>query len=99
MSRLRRWWWAAGLAVSLLVVVAAAYVASADPDGLERVAEDLGFGDRGQGTPWGVLPDYAIPGLEGPASTILAGVLGVAIVFALMLLAGRLLARRRSRPE
>jgi hypothetical protein len=42
-SRLGRWWWVVGLAIAALVVIVLAPLASADPDGLERVAEDQGF--------------------------------------------------------
>ena len=39
---------------------------------------------------------YVFPGVDGPMATILAGLLGIAVVFALVWLAGRALARRRS---
>ncbi len=39
-GRLGRWWWAVGLAIAAVVVVILAPLASSDPDGLERVAED-----------------------------------------------------------
>lgn len=72
--------------VGLAVAVGAALLsplASGDPDGLERVAEDSGFLERAQDPSYNVLPDYTIPGLDGPISTILAGVIGLLIVFAL----------------
>lgn len=59
-------------------------LASGDPDGLERVAEDQGFLERAQDAPYSILPDYSIPGLDGPLSTILSGVIGLLIVFALV---------------
>ncbi len=55
-------------------------LASSFPDGLERVAEDLGFLDRGLDPAYSVLPDYTIPGLDGGISTILAGLVGVLII-------------------
>jgi cobalt/nickel transport system permease protein len=58
-------------------------LASGDPDGLERVAEDQGFLERAQDPSYNILPDYTIPGLDGPVSTILSGVVGLLIVFAL----------------
>ncbi|HMP42232.1 MAG TPA: energy-coupling factor ABC transporter permease [Roseiflexaceae bacterium] len=58
--------------------------ASGDPDGLERVAEDQGFLERAQDAPFNILPDYTIPGIDGGLSTILAGVIGLLIVFALI---------------
>src|SRR5207253_1608486 len=41
--RAGRLWWLAGLAIAALVVVILAPLASSDPDGLERVAQDHGF--------------------------------------------------------
>jgi cobalt/nickel transport system permease protein len=75
-----RGWVLAGLAVALAVVLLAP-LASADPDGLERVAENIGFVDQAAEAPYAVLPDYTIPFLgEGGASTIAAGIVGVLIV-------------------
>ncbi|KAA0238228.1 MAG: PDGLE domain-containing protein [Dehalococcoidia bacterium] len=93
-TRLRRYWWVAGVAIAALVVVILAPLASSHPDGLERVAEDKEFLDTAKGARWEWLPDYSVPGLSGDASTVLAGLIGVAIVFALMVLAGRMLSRR-----
>ncbi len=94
MARSTRSWVVGTLALIAAVLVAAALWASSDPDGLERVAEDLGFIDQGQDPGFQLLPDYTIPGLEGPASTILAGLLGALVVLILMYGLGKLLARR-----
>jgi hypothetical protein len=94
-DRLRRYWWVAGLAIAALVVIVLAPRASSDPDGLNRVAEDHGFIADAHDAIVKVLPGYTIPGLDGDASRVVAGLIGVAIVFALMMLLGRLLARRR----
>jgi hypothetical protein len=82
------------LVIVVGVVVAAAYFASADPDGLERVAENLGFGDAAEGSPFSVIADYVFPGLDGPAATVLAGLIGVVVLFGLLWLVGKLLGRR-----
>jgi len=95
-GRSRRGWVLVGLAIAALVVVAAAYFASADPDGLERVAEDIGFLGAGEGSPFTIIADYVFPGMDGPLATILAGLLGVAAVFAVVWLAGKALSRRRA---
>jgi cobalt/nickel transport system permease protein len=87
---------ALGSVIALITVSLAALFASASPDGLERVAEDLGFLDQGQGPAFELLPDYTIPGLDGAVSTILAGAVGVAVVVVILLLLGRVAARRRS---
>ena len=94
---LARYWWVAGLAIAAVVAILASAFASGDPDGLDSVAIEQGFEETGQEPGFEILPDYTIPGLDGTQSTILAGIVGIAIVFVLMLLLGRLLAWRRSR--
>jgi len=67
---------------------------------LERVAEDRGFLVRAQDAVYEILPDYSIPGIEDPfLTTVLAGLIGVVVLFGLMVLLGRLLARRRGPGE
>lgn len=86
----------AGLGVAVLVVIVLAPLASTDPDGLERVAADSGFIGQAQAVLFTILPDYTVPGLgDGPSSTIIAGLIGLAIVFMLTRGLGMLLARRR----
>jgi hypothetical protein len=93
-SRTARWWLVA-LALAGLLVIPAAIWASGSPDGLERVAEDLGFLGEALSAPFRLLPDYTIPGLNGTLSTILAGLIGVAVVFGVLWVVGRILTRRR----
>ena len=89
---------AGGIALALLVVFALAPNASAQPDGLERVAEDAGFAEQAQDARISLLPDYTIPGVEDETlSTILAGVSGVLAVAAITLLAGWALRARSAR--
>lgn len=96
-GRLGRWWWAVGLVIAAAVVIILAPLASSDPDGLERVAEDAGFIGMAQNFFSGLLGDYAIPGIDNPTlSTIVSGLLGVAIVVALVYVLGRVVARRRA---
>jgi cobalt/nickel transport system permease protein len=89
-------WAAIGLAIALAVTLLAP-LASENPDGLERVAEDLGFIARAQDSPYEIVPDYALPGIaEGsPMATILAGVAGALIVAAIGLAVAFLVARLR----
>jgi cobalt/nickel transport system permease protein len=90
-----RGWVIAGLVVTLLAVLITP-LASGDPDGLERVADNIGFLDRGLDAPYQLLPDYTIPFLgETPISTIVAGVVGALVVFGLLILVGRNLRRGR----
>ncbi len=93
---LARYWWVAGLAIAGVIAILAANFASGDPDGLDSVAIDQGFEGAGKDPGFQVLPDYTIPGLDGTMSTVVAGIVGIAIVFVLILLLGRLLARRRT---
>lgn len=76
-------WWIVGLIIALAVTILSP-LASPWPDGLERVAEDQGFIDRALDPFYETIPDYVLPGVpnEGLA-TILAGMVGVLIVFGL----------------
>jgi cobalt/nickel transport protein len=95
-SRIGRWWWAVGIVIAALVVIVLAPLASSDPDGLLRVAQDQGFLERAQNLFSGLLGDYAIPGIDNQwLSTVLAGLLGVLIVVGIVLILGRIVARRR----
>ncbi|MEY3277798.1 MAG: hypothetical protein RLZZ426_284 [Actinomycetota bacterium] len=73
------------LIVSMLCAFLAAgvsFYASADPDGLERVAEDIGFIENAQdsavsGSP---LADYSFAGIENERlSVAVAGLTGIAV--------------------
>jgi cobalt/nickel transport system permease protein len=89
-----RGWVVAGVIVSLIAVLLSP-LASASPDGLERVAEDFGFLEAGMDAPYQILPDYTIPFLgETALSTIVAGVVGALVVLGLMFLLGGLLKKR-----
>lgn len=84
-----RGWIAVGSVIALLVVLISPF-ASGDPDGLERVAIDMGFIDAGQSAPYEIIPDYTVPFLgETALSTILAGVAGIIVVSLIMMLIGR----------
>lgn len=89
-----RWWWLVGLVVAVLVVIIFAPLASGDPDGLNRVAENLGFAQREHPAPYEILPGYEVPFLTGNASKIVAGLVGVLVVFGLIWVVGRFLARK-----
>ena len=88
------WWWLAGLAIAALVVVILAPLASGDPDGLERIATDQEFIESAQDAPYAIIPDYTVPGVDGGLSTILAGLIGVVVVFGVLWVIGKALARR-----
>jgi cobalt/nickel transport protein len=72
-----------GLALSVLIAAVVSTWASAHPDGLEHVAESLGFAGSAQDsvTSGSPLADYTAPGVDDPRlSGGVAGVLGVAVV-------------------
>ena len=79
----RGWIFVGGL-ISLGVVLLSPF-ASANPDGLERVAINMGFIGQGADSPFNLLSDYTLPFLgETGLSTILAGIAGILVVGALI---------------
>ncbi len=92
---MRNRWLLIGLGLALLVAILSP-LASAHPDGLERVAEDAGFEGAAREAPFAVIADYVFPGVQNEAlATILAGVLGTLVTFGLLWGLGRLVVRRR----
>jgi len=90
--------WVGGLSIAVALAVASP-LASAHPDGLEWVARQQGFLQSARGPLYRVLPDYLFPGVSNTAlATILAGVLGALIVFAVAL-AVAYTRRTRQTPE
>jgi cobalt/nickel transport system permease protein len=87
--------WVGGLAIAMLLAIASP-LASSHPDGLEWVAEQQGFLQNTQAPSFEVIPDYVLPGVSNEAlATILAGVIGVIIVFGVAL---SIAYTRRNRP-
>ena len=86
------WIW---LALSIGVAMLLAPFASKFPDGLNKVAESLGFIERGRpglNTP---LAGYRIPGMEGGVSTAVAGIAGVLVTFGLAYMIVKVLHKKR----
>ena len=72
------------LAIAIGLATAASPFASGAPDGLERVAGDKAFLDRGEAQETSVLSDYAVPGIgDERVATGLAGFAGTLLVFGL----------------
>jgi ABC-type spermidine/putrescine transport system permease subunit I len=81
MKVLKEYWWIVGLLLALAVALFSP-LASPQPDGLERVAEDQGFVDKARDTPFHIIADYLFPGIENEAvATIAAGVVGTVVMF------------------
>ncbi len=88
-----RGWIIAGVLITL-AVVALSPLASTDPDGLNRVAMNLGFIKTAQ-TASGPLAGYTIPFLAHTSvGKIAAGTIGVLMVLALAVIAGRSLQKK-----
>ncbi len=92
-----------GLALSVGLAAAVSPFASASPDGLERVADDHGFLERGEvhaAQERSPIPDYAFPGIRNEkVATGVAGFVGTLGVFAFTFALGRLVRRRRWAPS
>ena len=84
-----------GLLMSLGVAIFFAPFACPWPDGLEFVAEKLGFEHQAaQPILHSPVPDYQVPGIHWTAgATAMAGLIGVVVVFGLAWLLGRVLVR------
>jgi len=94
----RNWWVIAGLIIAVAVVLVLAPAASSDPDGLDRVSGDEEFSEKAKEPRYEWLPDYTIPGVENEwATVVLAGIVGVGIVFAVTLGMGLLVRQSAKR--
>lgn len=79
---MKRWiYWA--LLFSLFLAVFLSPLASSAPDGLEKVAEELGFGEQViEPLFQSPIPDYTFPGVDNEIlATSLSGLLGTLITF------------------
>ncbi len=91
-------WWLMALLVCL-AVASFSPLASASPDGLERVAEDKGFIDLAHEAPFQVIADYVFPWIENEAlATILAGIIGTLVLFGVVYALAWLLVLRKRKP-
>jgi hypothetical protein len=83
-------------ALTLVLVLLGVLIASSWPDGLERVAETLGFAGRaGPESAWSPFADYEAAFLEHswPAQ-VTAGLLGVVLMYAFGTLLGKALKKK-----
>jgi cobalt/nickel transport protein len=70
----------AGFIVSLFLAGVVSFYASSSPDGLEKVAQDIGFIDTAKDhtNADGTLADYGVKGIENERASVgVAGVIGV----------------------
>ena len=69
-----------GFVVSLFLAGVVSFYASSNPDGLEKVAEDIGFIETAKDHTYadGALADYGVKGIENERASVgVAGVIGV----------------------
>ncbi|MBN3038213.1 MAG: PDGLE domain-containing protein [Candidatus Omnitrophica bacterium] len=88
-----------GLFIAVILAVVFSPFASPWPDGLEKVAEDKGFLQKGEVQPLvsSPVPDYAWPGIENEGiATSLAGISGTLVTFGLGLGLAALLRRKNT---
>ena len=84
-----------GIGIALLITLFAP-LASSEPDGLEKVAENEGFITEAEDAPYEVIADYVLPWVDNEdLATILAGMIGVFIVASISLAAAFVLWRAR----
>jgi cobalt/nickel transport protein len=93
----------AGLGVALLIAVFLSPFASKDPDGLDRVSQDLKFENKAaEDAPakklpfYAVFEEYALRGVPEAVATPIAGLVGTLAVFGLAWGIGKLVVRGRS---
>jgi cobalt/nickel transport system permease protein len=89
-----------GLLIALGLASFVAPFACSWPDGLEKVAQALGFEHRATETPVlpAPIPDYALPGIQSAGwATAMAGAIGTVVVFALAWLLARTLVPKETR--
>ena len=85
-----------GILIALFLAVLSP-LASSHPDGLVWVAKQNGFLESAKQAVYHLVPGYSIPGISNQAlATILAGILGVVIVFGVAFAVGALRQRRTS---
>jgi hypothetical protein len=89
-----------GMGIALFITLFSP-LASSEPDGLEKVAENHGFITQAEDAPYEIIADYVFPWVDNEdLATILAGMTGVLIVaavaFAVAFLLWRLRVAQRS---
>lgn len=91
------------LGIALAIAAVLSPFASSNPDGLNRVSEDLGFTDRAHAEPVAtklpfakVFHGYALRGVPAAVATPVAGIMGTLAAFGIAWSAGKLLTGGKS---
>jgi cobalt/nickel transport protein len=97
-------WILVGLGVSLAIAGLLSPFASKNPDGLDRVAEDLKFTEKATAEPIAnklpfaqVFEEYAVKGVPETLATPLAGIIGTVATFGLAWGIGKITVRGSDR--
>lgn len=92
-----------GLGISLIIAVFLSPFASSDPDGLDRVSQDLQFEDQAVEHPpahkfpfYRIFDEYALRGVPDSVATPLAGLIGTVVTFGIAWSMGKILIRGAS---
>ncbi len=88
-----------GLVIAVILAVLFSPFASPWPDGLEKIAEDKGFIEKGEveAAVTSPAPDYLWPGIKSEKiATSLAGAAGTLAVFAMTYALAKLLRKRKA---
>lgn len=86
------------LAISIVIAGIFSFYASSAPDGLEKVAIDLGFIDsaKNSATSDSALADYGVAGVKNERLSVgIAGVIGVIATGLVMMLILRVIGRKK----
>jgi cobalt/nickel transport system permease protein len=89
-----------GLLISFGLALFVAPFACSWPDGLDKVAQSLGFEHRAAGPPLihAPIPEYQLPGISSAAmATSLTGMIGIVVVFVLAFVLARVLVPKQTR--
>ncbi len=96
---------ATGLGIAVLIAVLLSPLASRDPDGLDRVAQDQKITSKANEQPaahqlpfYQVFEEYAVRGVPSEIATPLAGLVGTLVTFGLAWGMGKLLIRHPASP-
>jgi len=84
-----------GIIICFVIAVLSPFIASSNPDGLEKSAENLAVVDNGLGyTP--PFPDYTVTALgDSPLAEIAALAIGILIAFGIGYIVATILKRRK----
>ncbi len=96
----------AGLGIALIIAIFVSPFASSDPDGLDRVSQDLEFEDKAiEDAPatklpfYGIFEEYAVRGVPDALATPLAGLAGTMVTFGIAWGTGKLLIRSSAKTQ